>query len=93
MCKEVWVKESNAPDAKTFYFPCGRWLDAGQEDGKIEREILPGEPPKDSRMYIYIYLHLLHIYSVKIYYTIFNGTVQSTKYLALHILRDALKKK
>ena len=33
---------------RSFYFPCHRWLDEGLEDGLIERELLPAEPPKDS---------------------------------------------
>ena len=49
MCEKVIVKEGDAPDAKMFYFPCGKWFDTSAEDGEIVREILPGEPPKDSR--------------------------------------------
>ena len=30
-------------ETKVFNFPCGRWLDSGQDDGKIAREIMASE--------------------------------------------------
>ncbi|XP_078580092.1 lipoxygenase homology domain-containing protein 1-like isoform X2 [Branchiostoma floridae x Branchiostoma japonicum] len=40
-----WFLESveiNAPSlGQKWYFPCGRWLDKGQDDGKLERELFP----------------------------------------------------
>ncbi|KAI8493666.1 Lipoxygenase y domain-containing protein 1, partial [Branchiostoma belcheri] len=40
-----WFLESveiNAPSlGQKWFFPCGRWLDKGQDDGKLERELFP----------------------------------------------------
>ena len=55
MCEKVIVKEGDAPDAKMFYFPCGKWFDTSAEDGEIVREIFSGEPPKDSRELLMIF--------------------------------------
>ena len=36
--------EIDAPAlGKRWYFPCGRWLDKGEDDGQIERELFPVE--------------------------------------------------
>ena len=48
-CERVVVKEGPNPDAQTYYFPCSRWLDDGLDDGKTERLLELGEPPKESR--------------------------------------------
>ncbi|GFR86805.1 lipoxygenase homology domain-containing protein 1-like isoform X1 [Elysia marginata] len=43
----VAVREFNSSDEEIeTFFPCGRWLDAAQEDGQIERELHPGQRPK-----------------------------------------------
>ncbi len=42
------IKENEDPDARMFYFPCQKWLDEGEDDGKIERELLAAEPPKQT---------------------------------------------
>lgn len=36
--KEVTIQKN---DAKTWKFPCNRWLDKNEEDGLIERDLLP----------------------------------------------------
>lgn len=46
--EKVIVKEDDQPGSRMFYFPCDRWLDEGQDDGLIERELQAGEPPKQS---------------------------------------------
>ncbi|CAH1776005.1 unnamed protein product [Owenia fusiformis] len=33
---------------KEYYFPCSRWLDCGQDDGLIERELVVTAPPASS---------------------------------------------
>ena len=48
-CDRVVVKEGPNPDAETYHFPCGRWLDVGLDDGKTERVLERGEAPKESR--------------------------------------------
>ena len=37
------MRDGDDPEGATFVFPCGRWFDVGQDDGEIERELLPGE--------------------------------------------------
>lgn len=32
---------TNPLTSKTWTFLCGRWLDKGEDDGKIERELVP----------------------------------------------------
>ena len=51
-CERVVVKEGPNPDAETYYFPCGRWLDDGLDDGCTERLLERGEPPKESREFV-----------------------------------------
>ena len=51
-CERVVVKEGPNPDAETYYFPCGRWLDDGLDDGRTERLLERGEPPKESRKFV-----------------------------------------
>ncbi|XP_071837899.1 uncharacterized protein [Apostichopus japonicus] len=42
--EKIVIKESK--NAKNeFFFPCKRWLDVGQDDGKIERELFVGKAP------------------------------------------------
>ena len=48
-CDRIVVKEGPNPDAQTYHFPCGRWLDVGLDDGKTERILEIGEAPKESR--------------------------------------------
>ncbi|KAK3777632.1 hypothetical protein RRG08_021747 [Elysia crispata] len=44
----VAVKEFNSNDEEVeTFFPCGRWLDSGQDDGQIVRELHPGQRPKE----------------------------------------------
>ncbi|XP_070556277.1 uncharacterized protein [Ptychodera flava] len=44
-CEKVIIKEAQDSEAE-FHFPCNRWLDAGQDDQAIERELLLGKPPE-----------------------------------------------
>ncbi|XP_077990949.1 uncharacterized protein LOC144445282 [Glandiceps talaboti] len=44
-CEKVIIKEAQDSEAE-FHFPCQRWLDAGQDDNAIERELLLGKPPE-----------------------------------------------
>ena len=30
-------------DAKAYYFLCGKWLDKGEDDGRIERDLVPAD--------------------------------------------------
>ncbi|GFN93248.1 lipoxygenase-like protein domain-containing protein 1, partial [Plakobranchus ocellatus] len=44
----VAVQEFNSNDEEVeTFFPCGKWLDTGQEDGLIERELQPRQRPKE----------------------------------------------
>ena len=61
-CDKVIVKEGDAPDSKMFYFPCDKWFDTSAEDKEIVRELLPGEPPKDSRKYPLIHGYWQYMY-------------------------------
>ncbi|KAH9523747.1 hypothetical protein Btru_040820 [Bulinus truncatus] len=43
----VAVKEPDYNDEQLeTYFPCDKWLDAGQGDGLTERQLMPGQRPK-----------------------------------------------
>ena len=53
-CDHVMVKCGDDADEVMYFFPCGKWLDKGQEDGKIERELKPAEPPKQSSKLDYL---------------------------------------
>ena len=44
-CDKVVVQEVTDTDSRSFYFPCGQWLDRGKSDGLIERTLLPQQPP------------------------------------------------
>ena len=35
--------EAPSTQGKRIHFPCGRWLDKKEDDGLIERELLPGD--------------------------------------------------
>ncbi|RDD41325.1 Lipoxygenase homology domain-containing protein 1 [Trichoplax sp. H2] len=45
---KVLITEGDDKNAKNYEFPCHRWLDEGQDDGKIERELYVQEPSKDA---------------------------------------------
>ena len=50
-CDKVVVHEAataDTPDARSFYFPSGQWLDRGKSDGLIERTLQPQQPPPAS---------------------------------------------
>ncbi|XP_059505870.1 lipoxygenase homology domain-containing protein 1 [Stegostoma tigrinum] len=38
---KVVVKEEGAPEVQAVEFPCYRWLDKGEDDGQIVRELVP----------------------------------------------------
>ena len=37
--QSVKIRAQTPTGFKTWFFPCGRWLDAKEEDKKIEREL------------------------------------------------------
>ena len=39
----VNVSDSKEGETKSFNFPCASWLDSGQDDGKIVREVFASE--------------------------------------------------
>lgn len=50
--KQAKVGQKNGPkgksdnsEIKTWYFPCQRWLDVGQDDKKVKRELKPSSRP------------------------------------------------
>ena len=45
----VIISTKTAKDQFQWYFPCSKWFDTGQDDGKTERILLPGEPPAGSK--------------------------------------------
>ncbi|CAL1540914.1 unnamed protein product [Lymnaea stagnalis] len=46
----VAVKELDHNDVQMeTFFPCDKWLDAGQSDGLTERQLLPGQRPKTKK--------------------------------------------
>ena len=45
---KVVVKEAEEVD-REFVFLCGRWLDAGEDDQAIERELLVSHPQPQGR--------------------------------------------
>ena len=47
---KVVVRDGDDPEGATFVFPSGRWFDVGQDDGEIERELLPGK--EQGKLYI-----------------------------------------
>ena len=40
--------ENEEQTYKMWYFPCARWFDEGMDDGKIERMLTPGDPPREA---------------------------------------------
>ena len=42
MLDKVEIESPSAP-GKRLYFPCDRWLDKKEDDGLIERELIPSE--------------------------------------------------
>ncbi|XP_021373395.1 lipoxygenase homology domain-containing protein 1-like isoform X2 [Mizuhopecten yessoensis] len=45
---KVVVKEAEKNDAEEIFFPCNRWLDENQDDGKCEIDLIPQKPVKKS---------------------------------------------
>jgi hypothetical protein len=35
-------------DAKKYYFLCGKWLDKNEDDGRIERDLVPRDKDGES---------------------------------------------
>jgi hypothetical protein len=45
LLKDVQIETS---DRQFFYFPCNKWLDLNEDDGKIERSLKPERIVQDS---------------------------------------------